>query len=263
MKFCDDTVMAYDASRRIFSPGEVLAFDEAYRLAHLPLVAPGHAEIISTKDGTDYRNGTYKTPRHSLVVPVDAGQLARSETFRQFEAELRSFSFSDKIAWRLGDERAGKLHATVIGGLSEIVRCTDAVAAALAPLGAFSLRIGGPFLGRINTGRIYLPVYPCCHDGDDVFALVQRACGARLSRFYVIGYYHLAEPLTVAETADLAGLAERWRRRVLAELPVTSLAIQSTNDDLALSGRVVMTIPVAKASLASISSTLPGLVVSS
>jgi hypothetical protein len=245
MKFCDDSVLAYDASRRVFSPGEALTFDNAYRLAHLPLVAPGHAAIISTKDGTDYHNGRYETPRHSLVVPIDAGQLARSETFRQFEAELRSFSFSDKIAWQLGDERAGKLHATVVGGLSEkdIARCAEAAAGALAPLGAVSLRIGGPFLGRINTGRIYLPVYPCCHDGKDVFTLVQSACGARLSRFYVIGYYHLAAPLTVAETADLAGLAERWRRRVLAELPVTSFVVMATNDDLALSGRVVATIP--------------------
>ena len=77
-----------------------------------------------------------------------------------------------------------------------------------------------------------------------MFGLVQQACGARLTRFYVIGYYHFAAALTVAETADLAGLAERWRRRVLAELPVTSLAVMATNDDLALSGRVVATIPV-------------------
>ncbi|WP_395448447.1 hypothetical protein ACHMW7_27000 [Aminobacter sp. UC22_36] len=238
--------MAYDASRRIFSPGEALTLDDAYRLAHLPLVAPGHPTIISAKDGTDYRNGTYETSRHSLVVPVDAGQLARSETFRQFEAELRSFSFSDKIAWQVGRERVGKLHATVVGGLSErdFARCADAAATTLAPLGAISLRIGGPFLGRINTGRIYLPVYPECRDGEDVFALVQSACGARPTRFYVIGYYHFAEPLTVAETADLAGLTERWRRVTLAELPVTSLVVQATNDDLALSGRVVATIPI-------------------
>ncbi|MBB6467724.1 hypothetical protein HNQ96_003605 [Aminobacter lissarensis] len=246
MKFCDDTIMAYDASRRVFDEGEALTFDDAYRLAHLPLVASGHAEIISTKDGTDYRDGRYETPRHSLVVPVDASQLASSEAFRQFEAELRSFSVSDKIAWHIGNERAGKLHATVVGGLSEpdIARCAEAAAAALASLGDVSMRIGGPFLGRINAGRVYLPVYPCCRDGEDVFALVQTACGARLSRFYVIGYYHLAAPLTIAETADLAGLAERWRRRVLAELPVTSLVVMATNDDLALSGRVVATIPV-------------------
>lgn len=246
MKFCNDTVMAYDASRRIFGPGEALTFDDAYRLAHLPLVVSGHPEIIASKDGTDYRNGRYDTPRHSLVVPIDAQALGRAEAFQEFEAELRSFSFSDKIAWQLGRERAGKLHATIVGGMSEpdIARCVEAVIEALVPLGALALRLGGPFLGRINTGRIYLPVYPCCHDGENVFALVQQACGARRTRFHVVGYYHFAAALTAAETSELAGLAERWRRRVLAELPVASLAVMATNDDLALSGRVVATIPV-------------------
>jgi len=246
MKFCDDTVMAYDASRRVFGPGEALAFDDAYRLAHLPLVAPGHPEIIAAKDGTDYRNGRYETSRHSLVVPIDSGELGRAEAFEEFEAELRSFSFSDKIAWQLGRERAGKLHATIVGGLSDpdVARCMAAVTETFAPLGPLALRIGGPFLGRINTGRIYLPVYPCCHDGENIFGLVQQACGARLTRFHVIGLYHFAAALTVAETADLAGLMQRWQRRVLAELPVTSLAVMATNDDLALSGRIVATIPV-------------------
>ncbi|KQU64359.1 hypothetical protein ASC75_14605 [Aminobacter sp. DSM 101952] len=245
MTFCDDAMMGYDAARRSFGPGATLDFDEAYRLAHLPLVAPGHPDALAGKDGTDYRNGRYATPRHSLVVPVDAGELGRSKAFRRFEAELRSFSFSDKIAWQIGRERASKLHATIVGGLAEtdLARCADAAAAALARLGALSLRIGGPFLGRINTGRIYLPVYPCCRDGEDVFALVQRACGARQTRFYVVGCYHFAAALSVAETADLSGLAERWRRRILAELPVTSLAVMATNDDLALSGRVVAAIP--------------------
>lgn len=245
MTFCDDATMGYDASRRSFAPGEALTFDEAYRLAHLPLVTPGHPDALAGKDGTDYANGRYETPRYSLVVPVDAGELAGCKAFRAFEAELRAFSFSDKIAWQLGERRASKLHATIIGGLSEtdIARCADAAAAALAPLGDIALRIGGPFLGRINTGRVYLPVYPEQRDGGDVFARIQHACGVRQTRFYVIGYYHLAEALTADETADLAGLADRWRRRTLAELPVPSLAIQATNDDLALSARIVATIP--------------------
>ena len=246
MRFCDDTDMAYDASRRSFVTGEALTFDDAYRLAHLPLVAPGHPEIIAGKDGTDYRNGTYQTPRYSLVVPVDAGELSGSAAFRAFEAELRSFSFSDKIAWQIGRERASKLHATIVGGLAEpdLASCADDAAVALVPLRALSIRLGGPFLGRINTGRIYLPVYPCCHDGQDMLGLVQRACGARQTRFYVVGTYHFAAALTVAETADLAGLVERWHRLTLAELPVRSLAVMATNDDLALSARVVTTIPV-------------------
>lgn len=246
MTFCDDATMGYGASRRGFASGETLTFDEAYRLAHLPLVAPGHPDALAGKDGTDYANGRYETPRYSLVVPVDAGELAASEAFRDFEAELRASSFGDRVAWQIGRERASKLHATIVGGLAEtdLRRCAAAAAAALAPMGKIALRIGGPFLGRINTGRIYLPVYPSRHDGKDVFALVQQACGVRLTRFYVVGCYHFSIALTAEETAELAGLADRWQRRILAEMPVRSLALQATNDDLALSGRIVATIPV-------------------
>lgn len=246
MQFCDDTVMAYNASRRSLAPGEALTFDEAYRLAHLPLVAPGHPGVIESADGKDYRNGRYETPRYSLVVPIDAGALTASQAFRAFETELRSLPFSGKIAWQIGRERASRLHATIVGGLAEadLARCVQAAADALAAIGDVSLRIGGPFLGRFNTGRIYLPVYPSLSGGEDAFGLVQQACGARQTRFYVVGLYHFAEELTVADTADLAGLVERWRRVTLAELPVTSLAVMATNDDLALSGRIMTTIPV-------------------
>ena len=103
--------------------------------------------------------------RSSAKLPGDLSlneNERSSASNRRSEAELRSFSFSDKIAWHVGRQRAGKLHASIVGGLSvpDIARLPEAAACALEPLGAVSLRIGGPFLGRINTGRIYLPVYP-------------------------------------------------------------------------------------------------------
>ncbi|PWK70793.1 hypothetical protein [Aminobacter sp. AP02] len=245
-KYCDDTVMAYEAARRVFLPGGALTFDAAYRLAHLPLVSPGHPDAIASKEGTDYLDGRYEIARHSLVLPIDAGELARSEVFGAFERELRAFSFSDKIEWTLSQQRASKLHATIVNGLAEpeFGRCADAAATVLRSTRGFSVRIGGPFLGEFNTGRIYFPVYPEQRGGNDIFALIQDACGAMQTRLYLIGYYHFASSLTPAETDELAGLVEQWRHRVLAHLAVKSLAIQSTNDDLALSARIVSTIPV-------------------
>lgn len=247
--FCNDEMLAYDGSRRAFLPGEALTFDEAYRLAHLPLVAPGHPEAIARKEGTDYASGRYAAPRYSLVAPIDARALETSVEFRRFEQELRSHGFSDKIEWRLNLERAPKLHATIVNGLAEedAAACATNVAEALAPFGRISVRIGGPFLGRINTGRIYLPVYPECRNGADVFSLIQAACGARQTRFYVVGYYHLHSALTAGETSELAGLVARWRRSTLAVLPVRALAIQATNDDLALSARSIIQIPLGAA----------------
>ncbi|WP_378945172.1 hypothetical protein [Mesorhizobium sp. ANAO-SY3R2] len=239
-------MLAYAAARRDFFPGEALTFDRAYRLAHLPLVAPDHPDVIESEEGKDYFSGRYAATRYSLTLPIDAGELGRSGEFQAFEQELRRLSFSAKINWEIGRERAEKLHATVIGGLSEadIEPCARAAAAALAPFGALSIRLGGPFLGTMNTGRIYLPVYPECHEGKDILGLVQAACGTRQSRFYGVGYYHFSAPLTVAETEELAGLIERWRESTLATLAIGSLAIQATNDDLALSGRIVTSIPV-------------------
>ena len=67
--FCQDGALAYDRSRTVFVPGQGLALDEAYRLAHLPLVAPDHPGVIPVKEGRYYTCGRH--PRVvSLVLPV-------------------------------------------------------------------------------------------------------------------------------------------------------------------------------------------------
>lgn len=76
---CQDEALGYGRSRTRFLPGEGLRLDEAYRLAHLPLVAPAHPDVIA--DGAIYRMG-----RHdrlcALVLPIDPDALERSESFR-------------------------------------------------------------------------------------------------------------------------------------------------------------------------------------
>ena len=61
--YCDDEMMAYRSARKRFQPGESIVFDEAYRLAHLPLVNAGHPAVISEASGRDYRNGVYEKTR--------------------------------------------------------------------------------------------------------------------------------------------------------------------------------------------------------
>ena len=73
-----------------------------------------------------------------------------------------------------------------------------------------SFRLGGPFVGNKNIGRIYFPVYPQAIDGDDSFGLIQDAVGGTRTRFYVVGYYNLIDELDAAETADLAHILGRW-----------------------------------------------------
>ena len=199
-------MLNYASSRRVFRPGDTLAFDPAYRLAHLPLVAPRHPASIRAVPGQDYRDGTYLKPRYSLVAPIRSRDLTASPAFQALEAELRAASFAPKFAWDLGERRAAKLHATVVNGLQEanVEACAAAVTRTLARLGPLSFRLGGPFVGNKNLGRIYFPVYPQAIDGDNSFGVIQDAVGGARTRFYVAGYYNLVDELDAAETADLA-----------------------------------------------------------
>jgi hypothetical protein len=243
--FCDDSMMAYDASRRVIAPGDVLTFDDGYRLAHLPLVAPGHPDIIRSHPGRDYINGRYAMARYSLVLPIDASELVSAPEFQALERDLHSSAFADKINWDMCTARAANLHATVFNGLAEpdMAPCIAAVRSVCARVGPGAVRLGGPFLGNKNTGRIYFPVYPQRHGDDDILALVQDACGITRTRFYVVGYYHFNTALNVTATAELARIIAMWRHRTLAEIDVMHLAIQATHDDLALSAQIVSRMP--------------------
>lgn len=237
-------MLNYASSRRVFRPGDTLAFDPAYRLAHLPLVAPDHPASIRAVPGQDYRDGTYLKPRYSLVAPIRSPDLTASLAFQALERTLRAASFAPKIAWDLGERRATKLHATVVNGLAEAnaQACAAAVARVLARLGPLSFRLGGPFVGNKNHGRIYFPVFPQAIDGDDSFGLIQDAVGGARTRFYVVGYYNLIDELDAAETADLAHILERWESATILETELSGLVVHATNDDLALSGRPVITV---------------------
>jgi hypothetical protein len=242
--FCGEADLGYEAARRRFGAGETLTFDQSYRLTHLPLVAPGHPLTIGAMPGQNYENGKYEDPRYSVVVPVDAAELAMSPTFRTIDDELRAASFSGKIAWDICERRASKLHASVVNDLaaSHTEPCALALALMLPGLGAPAFRLGGPFVGDRNTGQLYFPVYPQIVAGRDSFALMQEAAGARLTRFYAVGYYHFKDELDRRETADLARLLERWRSAQVAEFRLSTVVVHATNDNLALSGRPYISI---------------------
>src|SRR6185436_12343902 len=115
--YCDEASLGYAAARRHFAPGEALRFDESYRLAHLPLVAPSHPAVLRSAAGTDYQDGRYASERYSLVVPVSFRDLAASARFQAVDAALRNSCFADRIAFDLCERRAAKLHVTLGSGL--------------------------------------------------------------------------------------------------------------------------------------------------
>ena len=236
MIFCSGADLRYEASRHRFVPGEGFALGEDYRLAHLPLVDPAHPKIIASAPGKDYDRGHYATPRHALAVHVASETLQASAIYRELDADLRGRAAAKKIAWTTQEKRRDVLHATIAGpvdgqGADAYLRAANAW---LARTGNAAIRLGGPFVGNRNHGRIYLPVYPEKRDGLDMYADLQRAIGARESGFYAIGLWHLADDLDAGEAASLAAWPDRWGGETVAILGDPRLGILTTTDDQAI-----------------------------
>jgi hypothetical protein len=98
--FCHDDELGYLRSRTNFVIGESLVLDEAYRLAHLPLVAPAHPSVISARDGTSYSRGRHDR-MFSLVLPIPVQPLERSEAYQELDNELRQSPLASIISWKL------------------------------------------------------------------------------------------------------------------------------------------------------------------
>jgi hypothetical protein len=241
LEFCRDDELGYERSRTRFVPGAGLALDEAYRLAHLPLIAPDHPLVIATRDGTSYHEGRH--PRVlSLALPVSDDALRRSDAFLALEREIQASPFAAKIAWSLLDRRRDKLHATICNGLAvgdEPAPVLDATQRReLSRLGPIGVELRGLFSGNLNVGRLYLRAYPERRDGINLFRHIQRLLGRRETDLYVVGLYNLTDALDLAEAAALDALLRRWWDRMLLRFEVDHLWLLGARDDLVLDGAV-------------------------
>lgn len=230
LKFTDDADMLYAACRTQLKPGDVFRLDEPYRLAHLPLVAPAHPDVIA--EGGGYRMGIH-APAYSLVLPVDAKALATSEGYRALEAALRSSVLSGKIAWDVMPKRAGRLHATLCGGVlgGSIPEAERAKITAEQPIG---VEVRGLFSGNRNLGRLYLAVYPELQGGEQAFAPVQRALGRQPNALFLIGMFNLIDHLDVHETAALESLLTVFRSTLFLRAIASEVRVLCSTDDLVL-----------------------------
>ena len=243
--FCSDAELGYERSRTRFVPGERLLLDEVYRLAHLPLVAADHPDVIHARPGATYRNGRHERI-FSLVLPVPDDALEQSVAYRELEAELRQSPFAPKIAWDLLPKRRERLHATICGSLSKDVpyRISDDERAALRQLGPLRIELRGLFSGNINVGRLYLRVYPECRNGMNLLRRIQSALGRPETDLYLVGLFNFVDHLEAVEAAALHDLVQRWWHRSILTLDVTALWLLGASDDLVLDARVEDVIPL-------------------
>lgn len=242
-RFVGDDALGYRRAATVFARrrgqgrGHGLTLDESYRLCHLPLVNPGHPDIIAAAPGRDYQMGVHGQVL-SLVAPLDGGVLEASASYRALSAELAESPVGPKIAWDLLPRRRDRLHATL--GAPGI----EGWRTALAALGRIHVRIGGPFSGNVNVGRLYLKLYPEERGGVNMLHAVQDAIGQPRRDLYLVGLWNLTDHLDAGEAGWLADWLRRWGEATLAEIALDALHLLASRDDLVLDARVADVIPL-------------------
>lgn len=238
MIFTDDKMLGYGDAYQSHSAGDVLVLDNNYRRAHLPLVNSSHPDVIARDE--DYCMGKYSIHRYSIVLPVSNERLRQTTTFVEIEKALRNASFASKIAWDLLNKRKSLIHATISSGLKHdcVEHATTALQTFLDTQPVKRYRLGGIFMGSVNTGRLYLKVYPEVVGAGHIFGEIQSLLGLKQTQFFLVGYFNLTDHLNQSETQELSAILHRFSNETLWENELRELWIISTQDDLVLSGKI-------------------------
>lgn len=243
--YCDDSQLSYNKYQTRFVDGQGLIFDDAYRLAHLPLVAPDHPLVIPTKPGSAYYRGVHDLI-YSIAIPIPVSNLLSSEKFIELYGELKATKFSHKLSWNTFAQRKNKLHATICGTLS-IGQAPDFkkhIYHELSAIGPVAISIRGLFSGSLNVGRLYLKVYPELRNGNNMCHEIQNVFGSPMTDLYVVGLFNFVEELNASEAQVLKKILDLWRDIEFTQLRLENLWLLKSRDDLVLDGAIDQVIPL-------------------
>ncbi len=167
----------------------------------------------------------------SAVLPIDSLVLRRDRTFMSFLDELSSGDLASAIWWEGLALRSDRVHATLAPAIGET--------AIQAPTGSpIVITVRGPWIGRFNIGRIYLPVEVPHPAARTLLREVRDQLGARHQPL-LAGYLQLTRGLEGSRYEHLKAVVREYQSRVAVDITIDHLAVTETMDDLVLRSRVV------------------------
>ncbi|MFK0261380.1 hypothetical protein ACIQU1_08605 [Streptomyces angustmyceticus] len=209
-----------------------LTLDQRYRERQLPLL-DGRARAPL---GPDTGPAEYWPPIRSAVIPIDGRRLAADAALASFLDALRRSDAGSLVWWPGLSLRADRLHATLAGGLEG----GGELPSRLEP--RIEVVVRGPWIGRFNTGRIYLPVQAADVASATALAHLRTRLGAE-HRPLLAGYLQLTGEVSGDAYQRLRELVATYQSRIAVRMPLSALWLMDTMDDLVLRSRVVTRVP--------------------
>ncbi|MGW3014322.1 hypothetical protein ACWC9R_36670 [Streptomyces sp. NPDC001219] len=219
---------AYD-----WAANEALTLDQRYRERHLPLLDHRARAPLGPETGP----AEYWPPIRSVVIPIDSSRLAADAGITAFLSDLRQSDLASRVWWPGLALRADRMHATLVGGLEEGTEIPAQLSQRI------SVTVRGPWIGRFNTGRIYLPVQAA--DRVSATALAQlRTHTQAPHRPLLAGYLQLTDEVTGDAYRQLRDLVAAHQSRIAVHLPLSELWLMDTMDDLVLRSHLAARVPL-------------------
>ena len=210
---------------------DTLHLSDRYRQRQLPLLD----ERTRRGPAPDPGPGEFWPPVRSTVVPLDAHTLGNDRQMTGFLDDLRATGLGDLVWWRGLDLRADRIHATLA------VTENDPE---VPPGGDVCVVVRGPWIGRLNAGRIYLPVQAADQQSADHLADIRTRAGQTEHRPLLAGYLQFTDDVGGEHYRALHELIATYQTRIAVAMGVRELWVMETMDDLVLRSRVAARLPV-------------------
>lgn len=210
-----------------------LRLNDRYRERQLPLLNEQSRRREELAE-SPLRAGEFWPPVRCAVLPLDDAAIQADPVFAQFLADLRGSAAADAIWWRGLRLREDRIHCNLHAEVGD-ARWDDE----LGP--GPRLVVRGPWIGRLNNGRIYLPVQVAGEQDQRAFWRVREQVRAPHVPM-LAGYFQLTGDLSGDAYRDLRDLVLDYQERIAVPMQADRVWIMDTMDSLVLRSRIHETI---------------------